>query len=980
MAQGLDLREAVRVAEAYLTWSDLLHPRRRDAALTRLRADITEPARALSRVQFALAYDPQFDPRAIEQYLDRRAALGGLDDDELRAALVLRLHSNNPASVAQLIAKYRAQFDANFGRPPILAIEIHALAISREAASAKILLDANTELLGEEAVTRLGAEIARAEGADPVVEYMRAYEATKTPDALRALLAALIQRGDYRAVGPYAEKLYEQTADPGDMVSAAKAYASSGDRDNFLRVVDACPVVKERDTGIASHHAWQMFDRGRHKEAKEAADALRSRRPAARDLNLEIAIGLETGEWEMLVQPLAAFLENAAARDGPTLIRAAGLAQTLGQGPLADLMNAAVAKGGDDAGVLLGAYTLVIGEGLEELMPEAHQWFKRALDLSGPDGPIRQFQLKDLLSQHVEWNEHVRIVNNAIVRGDMPLLVAAPGLRTTLVDVILRNFERNAALTEPRKRAVITTFSGRRAPSRIGDVKRLALDISALMVLGWLKLLPKVLAAFPEIVVPAGALFELFEGRRRIRQFQRSRLTRAAQIQDLVARDRLKVLRSVPAMHDPLATEIGIELTGLIRAAESVEAVVIRPAPVHRLGLEEQRDADMSSYTAHLADMHALLASLIEIGAIDQNAEETARRYFTIQDKGWPSPPRLDPNRPLYLDSLALVYLQTVDLLDAVLGAFTDVYVYASVKEEASALIEYDRHATEVLRTIDDIRNAVRRANAAGTIIFGPRNARHDHERLGFDASTLHLVSDLAGADAVVFDDRALNKEPFVQDNRGHRAPSVTSLDVIEELHARGVISPADRRAYRHRLRIAGAALVPADAEEIRLAAIRNRQNESPEFRALRDSVDLARLAEIPRFPGEMPWFLAASSAPKTALMEIWKDEPDAERAASIASAILDILPRPEDWIARWEGQPPPEWIVAVNRVIKAGLTLPFELGGDQRAIKAYNDWLEQTVLAPMRATEPESYAALVDHVKAFILNSWTNDDDEQQT
>jgi hypothetical protein len=545
---------------------------------------------------------------------------------------------------------------------------------------------------------------------------------------------------------------------------------------------------------------------------------------------------------------------------------------------------------------------------------------------------------------------------------------------------MLRNFERNAALTEPRKRAVIATFSGRRAPSRIGDVKRLALDISALMVLGWLKLLPKVLATFPEIVVPAGALFELFDGRRRIRQFQRSRLARAAQIQDLIARERLKVLRSVPAVHDPLAKEIGIELTGLIRAAESAGSVVIRPAPVHRLGLEGQRDADMSAYTAHLADMHALLASLTDVGAIDQNAEETARRYFAVQDKGWPSSPSLDTKRPLYLDSLALVYLQTLDLLDAVPGAFTDVYVDASVEEDAAALIEYDRHITEVLRTIDDIRNAVRKANAVGKVIFGPRNAKQDHERLGFDASTLHLVADLVGADAVVFDDRALNKEPFVQDNRGHRALTVTSLDVIEELDARSIISPIDRRAYRHRLRIAGAALVPADAEEIKLAAIRNRQHESPEFRALRDSVDLARLGEIPRFPSEMPWFIAASSAPKTALMEIWKDEPDAGRAGSIASAILEILPRPEDWVARWEGHPPPGWIVAVNRVIKASLALPFELSGDQQAIQAYNEWLEQTVLAPMRTKEPESYQALVDDVKSFILNSWNNSDDERQT
>ena len=148
---------------------------------------------------------------------------------------------------------------------------------------------------------------------------------------------------------------------------------------------------------------------------------------------------------------------------------------------------------------------------------------------------------------------------------------------------------------------------------------------------------------------------------------------------------------------------------------------MIRPAPVYRLGLEEQRDADMSAYAAHLADMHALLESLADLGAIDQNAEEIARRYFAVQDKGWPSSPRLDTKRPLYLDSLALVYLQTLDLLDAVLG---DVYVNASVEEDAAALIEYDRHITEVLRTIDDIRNAVRKANAAGKIIFGQRNAK----------------------------------------------------------------------------------------------------------------------------------------------------------------------------------------------------------------------------------------------------------------
>ena len=82
--------------------------------------------------------------------MKKRDALGGLSSDELRAALVLRLHSNNPASVAHLIAKHRAQFEEGFAKAGIVATEIQALAMAGDAASAKLLLDANEELLGRE--------------------------------------------------------------------------------------------------------------------------------------------------------------------------------------------------------------------------------------------------------------------------------------------------------------------------------------------------------------------------------------------------------------------------------------------------------------------------------------------------------------------------------------------------------------------------------------------------------------------------------------------------------------------------------------------------------------------------------------------------------------------------------------------------------------------------------------------------------------
>ena len=973
-AEGLELREARRVAEAYLIWCDLLHPRRRDAALIRLRADMNDPAKALARVQFALAYDANnFNRDPLTNYLEKREALGGLGGDELRAALVLRLHSNNPASIAQLIAKHRAKFEEGFAKVGIIAIEIQALAMAGDAESAKLLLDANRELLGGEGVARLGAEIARAEGADPVIAYKRVYEMNKTADTLRVLLGALVEKKEYRAIGPYAEELFGLTGDSHDIANAAKAYAQVGDDENFFRIVEAHPSIKDGDPAIAAHYAWQLFRRGQLKEARRAAAEL-DRFSSGRDLNLDVALALETGEWETLAQPLAAFLERASDLSAAHLIKAAYLAQASGQGRLLDLIDAAVAKDSDDPDVLIGAYTLVIEEGLDEREVEAHSWLRRALDLSGPDGPVKQFALKDILSQQAEWSEHSRRVNEAVVSGEMPLLVAAPGLRTTLVDVILRNFVRNAALTDARKRSAITTFSGRRgAPVKIDGARRLTLDVSSLMVLGWLGLLPKVLDAFPEIVLPAGSLYELFEGRRRIRRFQKSRLRGAEQIRDLIAQGCLKVLRTTPNPQDTLTREIGAELAGLIRAAQSTSGIVVRSAPVQRLGLDDMRDADMSPFASVLTDLPTILRVLHDLGAVEEVTEETAKQYFAVQDKGWPAPPTPDTKQPLYLDTLALIYLHTVGLLDTVVKSFADVHIDFSAEEDAFALIEHDQHVAEVLRTIDDIRNAVRKVFASEKLLFGPRWSKADENAFTSTTPTLHLLGDLLASDAVAFDDRALNKDAFVEDRARQRARIVTSLDIIEDLHARSIISDADRRAYRHRLRKAGACLVPIDAGEVKLAAARNAQQESPEFRALHDSIDLPRMAEIALFPDEIPWLMTINSAVKTALVEIWKEELDPQRAAVMAEATYDLYPKPEDWIACWKGQPPHEWIIAVNRVLKASLALPFELSGDRQAINNYTEWVERVVFGPMRRTAPKSYQAIVDHLRNFVLSAWND-------
>jgi hypothetical protein len=965
LGKELGLRDATRVAEDYLVWFDLIHPSHRDAALARLRSDMEEPATALRRLQFAFAYDPAFNPEPIVRHLEKRESLGGFDDEELRAALLIALHGQATAPVAAFIAKHRAQLDATFGKPGIRFIEIQALAKSGDAVNARAVLNANRSEFDAEELVRLEAQIAAAEGADPVAEYKRAYESTKTADTLRSLIASLAERDDYRSIAPYAEQLHALTGDPRDISYAATAYARAGDEDGFVRVIEAHRTILDHNVDLARHYGWQLFNRGRLKEARDLAQSLQSK-PDGRDLDLEIAIAIETGEWETLSQPLTACLQMSDTLPPLTVMRAAHLSQASGQGPLMDLVAAATAKGGDDPNVLLGAYTLYIEKGLEDQKDEAQAWFRRALELSGPDGPIQQFELKDILAKQIEWNERTRKINEGISRGDIPLVIGAAGLRTTIVDIVLRNFARNSALTDHRRRASIPLFSGRRVVGRVGSINRIALDLSAILVLGWLGLLPKVLDTFPEIVIPAGTFRDLFEGRRKIREYQKSRLQRAERIDRAIARGKLKIVRSSLPPHDALVTEVGAELAGLIRAAEAANGFVLRPAPIHRPGVEEMPDADISAHESILVDTHALLAALAKYGAVDQATEQTAKRYFALQDKGLPKSAVPDRARPLYIEGLGLIYLDTVHLLDTVLDTFDEVYIDSSSQDEASALIEHDRHVAEVLRVIDLIREAIRKAQAAKKIVFGPHRAPGSDDADGLELSTINLISDLMKSDAAVFDDRGLNKEQFVEDRSRHRAPTLTSLDLIEELRGRNLITDDERRAFRHRLRIAGAALVPVDADEITQAALRSQQTESAELRAIRDSVSLARVAEVPRFPAEIPWFASTVLAVKNAVLNVWIREKDFARAASMADAVLAIAINPEDWLARWEGNAPPDWIETIKIVVLAGLALPVELEGTE-LMNAYHNWLERRVLEPLRTNAPDVYRALVEHIRRFV-------------
>jgi hypothetical protein len=153
----------------------------------------------LDKLSFAFAFIPEFDPAPVALSLEQRQKFGGLEEDELFALLVLHLHSAEPRSTVDFIARYSVRLGEYVNAQGLLSLEIQALAHTGNAAAARQLFEAQRGELDPILIATIEAEVARAEGADPVAVYQRAYEANKTTETLRALIGALNNRQD-RAV------------------------------------------------------------------------------------------------------------------------------------------------------------------------------------------------------------------------------------------------------------------------------------------------------------------------------------------------------------------------------------------------------------------------------------------------------------------------------------------------------------------------------------------------------------------------------------------------------------------------------------------------------------------------------------------------------------------------------------------------------------------------------------------------------------
>ncbi|RWK43755.1 hypothetical protein [Mesorhizobium sp.] len=982
--QELGIDHLADFLSEFALWLRLELPDQRDAAREQLAAELADPKTILQRVRLALAYGVPFDSDALQRSLNRRKELGGWSADERFVAFLLAVHDGDANAINAFFSAHRedlfAQGDLALGY--LAAIEVEALARSGRIDDAREMLDQHrgTHLTDEQAMDVEQAIVA-IENQDEVEWHRQRYEQSNSLQELQLLVEGLRARRDTKMLAEYAPRLVRETRTRQDFDVAIKSlYADQRDAE-LIELCNELPDQAGLDPEYEAIKAWSLYRIGRVVEARAIARKLFSTRGEAGDRELAVNTAVETGDWGYLQGIVAREVDRLGVLSPKDCMRLARLCLEINSPYVNQFRDAAIEKAPDDPHVFLSAYALATERGEEDQEPRAHEWFQKAIELSGPNGPVQSVSFRGIIEHASGWRERTDRFDKALREAEIPVFMIARAVNRRLLDLTLGQSHRNLNIQDQKVNYPVFAFSGARAVSEISPAATVAFDISALITLEFLGILDQALTCFKQVVISPRTLGFLFAERQFMRIQQPSQIAKARRIQSSIASGRLKTIPRSGGHATAARKEMGEDLVTLLETAAARGGLVVRTAPVLKLGSYLEEAVDMHGYTSVLTDTHRVMLFLSsKIDSVRRNAAEP---YLRQVDKGWIEAQPVETASTLYLDDLAVTYLDHVGVLDSLTTAVSGVYVHEDVSEQAQATLRHAEDTNDFLTAIDEIRRKIAVGVESARITFSSRHvperdqADDEHEDPTETAPTLDLLSKLDNIDFVVVDDRCLSKLPNWSDGAGRTVPCTTTLDVLESLRRSGQLNDDGYWLARHRLRAGGFYAVPLDADELLhwLAAASIAEgslHETPELRAIRESIVLPQVHNAFLHP-EDRWLAGIRLALYKAVRQTWITATDAKLAATRADWLMSILPDPLAWCPDPNNQT--LWAVARQQAAMQAAMLMVFTGGKKGRQREYFSWVEQRVVNSIAKDRPEIWDATIEFLKSYIGQLWRIDD-----
>jgi hypothetical protein len=267
---------------------------------------------------------------------------------------------------------------------------------------------------------------------------------------------------------------------------------------------------------------------------------------------------------------------------------------------------------------------------------------------------------------------------------------------------------------------------------------------------------------------------------------------------------------------------------------------------------------------------------------------------------------------------------------------------------------------------IEDIRRAVSEGIASGKVILATAS-KGDDERL--HPIQRHVTFDMlevaAFADVTVIDDRFYNQHANVQSGSSTK-PLWTTFDLLTTAN----YAASQRQEYRTNMRRSGFGFVPLTIDEltalVEQATIDNGQLvETAELKAIRESLQLARMSDGLQLPKENIWLGNVFRSFIETIKSQWHATMD-EKSAQARSNWLFEQTDIRQWSNRYkiDGHP-------VRGDVRYGaqiLSLAMTTTSVPMSVRVqYWKWLEDAVLKRVQDEQRELYDRVVQHIRTLM-------------
>jgi len=984
LARHLGAEDVANMADNYVLWLELRNSETYEQAKAQLQSYfVSYTQKTLEYLPLAFAFGIDVDFESIEKEVNRQTALNHDSDPVLSFARLVLAQTKKPASaVVEYIVTHRNQMERAVNPVVISMLEIKALAISGLVDDAEQLLQ-KVEGSGapDAEVRNLKNIIESVKGKDPVALAISQYQQSKATNDLSHLVDLLERENVGNRYYSYCKELFDRTGQESDAIRVCNAASSLGEFSELHQFLSDKMDLVKRSEGLQAHWAWSLFRKGNLSGAHEQITLLRQSKSQLPDLKtLEINLSIFGGDWESLSVFVEDSWNSREELKADDLLQAAQLAKAVSPGRARQIVEFCTGKYTEDPQVLAASYFTATTMGWEDNQ-KTSEWLNKAMVLSNEDGPLHRASLEDLKEMMSEARENNEKVYKAYIDGDAPVFTVAKLLSRTMSDFYLVQPQENKSAKDIRRKNLVPIFHGARS-DQIIDSETIAIDASSALVMENIGQLHHLFDCFERIFIPHSFMRWLFEEKQKVAFHQPSQIEKAKYFERLVSDGRISVFHPKTINNPGLALDVGDELAYMLEEAHAnptneSQALVVCSCPVYKVGGSfREVEVDLSSFNHSLISCTQLIKKLEGLAVITEAQCGKALNYLRQHEKEWPADLEVASGARLFLDSLSITYLMTVEMLDKLSEAGFEVYVFKGERDRYRSLINYDSTIELADSKIENIRKLFSNGLASGKVILAEIPLNKDQldaaSKNNYARPTEELFETLKVCDAAFIDDRFMNRHRNITfDER--TVPIFTSLDFIDTLHHKGHISQEQKLDARTLLREFGFEFIGISAEEIeyhldRSVMANGEFKPTKQLRLIRENLLLVRISGLVQLPRDAQW-----------LHETMKTIAQAIRAQWSADIPLELSRVRSCWLYELMGYR--EWAQAhqirgdggmayLGEVLKVNsmLIAPESLSNEQK--EGYKAWLDEFVLGPLRDIDPWSFKNMVDSMKQQVKSS----------